>query len=99
MTGNGFTVTVEFAELEQPDVVTVTVYVVVLVGFAVTLAPVVEDKPPAGDHVYVPPPVAFKAVLEPEQIAGELTVTTGRGFTVTVEVAVPEQLPFEPVTV
>jgi hypothetical protein len=32
-------------------------------------------------------------------MVGELTVTVGIGFTVTVETAVPEHPPFEPVTV
>jgi hypothetical protein len=37
--------------------------------------------------------------LLPEQSVAELTVTVGVGFTVTVEVAVPEQVLTEPVTV
>lgn len=50
-TGNGVTVTVEVAVLLQPEVVPVIVYVVVEDGFAVTLAPVVDDSPVEGDHV------------------------------------------------
>jgi hypothetical protein len=46
--GKGFTVTVTCAVPVQPLVVPVTVYVVVAVGFAVTVDPVVGDKPVAG---------------------------------------------------
>jgi hypothetical protein len=50
--GNGFTVTVAVVVLLQPAaLVPVMVYVVVEPGFAVTLAPVVADKPVAGDQV------------------------------------------------
>ena len=46
-----FTVTVTLAVLLQPfEFVPVTVYVLVVVGLAVTLAQVVQDKPVAGDH-------------------------------------------------
>jgi uncharacterized membrane protein YgaE (UPF0421/DUF939 family) len=47
----GATVTVTVPLLVQPAVVPVTVYVVVLAGLAVTVAPVVEDNPVAGDQV------------------------------------------------
>lgn len=43
--------TVEVAVPLHPDVVPVIVYVVVEAGFAVTLAPVVADRPVEGDHV------------------------------------------------
>jgi hypothetical protein len=46
--GPGVTVTVTAAVPEQPEVVPVTVYVVVDVGFAVTLDPVVPLKPVEG---------------------------------------------------
>ena len=50
--GNVFTVTVTLAVLLQPfELVPVTVYVLVVVGLAVTLAHVVQDKPVAGVHV------------------------------------------------
>ena len=50
--GNVFTVTVTLAVLLQPfELVPVTVYVLVVVGLAVTLAQVVQDKPVAGVHV------------------------------------------------
>lgn len=47
----GVTVTVTVWEDEQLPVVPETVYVVVVVGLAVTDAPLVEDKPVAGDQV------------------------------------------------
>jgi hypothetical protein len=46
------TVTVTVAKFEQPLLlVPVTVYVVVTVGLAITLVPVVADKPVPGAHV------------------------------------------------
>jgi hypothetical protein len=70
----------------HPLVVPVTVYVVVTVGFAVTVAPVVEDNPVEGLHVYVVAPLAVSIVLPPVQIVAEdgVTTTTGTGFTVAV---------------
>ena len=52
ITGAVLTVTVDVVELKQVvDVlVPVIVYVVVAVGFAVTVAPVVALNPVAGDH-------------------------------------------------
>lgn len=47
----GVTVTVTFADAEHEPFVPVTVYVVVVVGLAVTVAPVVADNPVAGDQV------------------------------------------------
>src|SRR6185312_11459937 len=65
--GFGFTVTVTCCVAEQPeDVVPVTVYVVVLVGLAVTLAVFVALNPVDGLHVYVPPPPAPLAVSTTE---------------------------------
>ena len=51
---------------------------------AVTVAPVVADKPVAGLQLYVVAPLAVNDVLLPLQIAGVagVTVTTGTGFTV-----------------
>lgn len=46
--GNGFTVTVTWAVPAHPNVVPVTVYVVVPGGVAVTVAPVVGDNPVMG---------------------------------------------------
>ena len=49
MVGNGFTVTVMVALFWQPSLPRpVTVYVVVAVGLAVTVAPVVVARPVAG---------------------------------------------------
>ena len=36
--------------VQPPELVAVTVYVVVLLGFAVTVESTVEDKPVEGDH-------------------------------------------------
>ena len=74
---------------------------VVVVGLAMMLAPVVADKPVAGDHVNeVAVPLAVKPVEEPLQIAIlEPPLTVGSGFTVTVTVAVLLQVPSVPVTV
>jgi hypothetical protein len=44
-------------------------------------------------------PVAVKVPDAPAQIVGEFTATTGKGFTVTVEVPVPLQPEVVPVTV
>ena len=59
-------------------------YVVVVVGLAVTVAPVVADKPVDGLHRYVFAPLAVRDVLLPLHIvgaAGEIA-TLGFGFTV-----------------
>jgi hypothetical protein len=66
--------------------------VVAGVAFAV-LTPV--DVAPA-DQVYVEAPEAVSPAVAPAQIVGEFTLTTGRGVTVSVEMAVllhPEALP------
>ena len=59
---------------------------VVTVGDAVTVIPVVWFKPVEGDHEYVSAPPAVKSTELPKQIEGlgGFTVTTGAGFTVTV---------------
>jgi hypothetical protein len=62
---------------------------VVEAGFAVTVVPVVADKPVAGDHVYVDAPPAVNGVLDPAHIVAGAHVTTGKGLTVTIEVVVP----------
>ena len=48
--GVGFTVIVCKVVLVQVPIEPVTVYVIVTVGFAVTVEPVVELKPVDGDH-------------------------------------------------
>ena len=60
-----------------------------MAGLAVTVAPVVADKPVAGDHEYVDAPLAVNVTLLPAQIApgtAGLTVTLGNALTVTVTV-------------
>ena len=72
----------------------------VVAGFAVTVAPVVADKPVAGLQEYVVAPLAVNDVLLPVQIVAVVgeTVTVGFGFTVTVTVTVFVQ-PFPSVPV
>ena len=64
-----------------------------------TLVPVVEESPPAGDQTYVVPPDAVNVAEPPAQMVGEFTLITGLGVTVTVEVVVPEQPAVVPTTV
>ena len=84
------TVTVTFAVLAQPVVgaVPVTVYVVVAVGLAETVAPEVEDSPVAGDHENVLEAMDELPVSETElplQMDADngATDTVGLGFIVT----------------
>ena len=56
---------------------------------AVTLAPVVADKPVAGDQLYVVPPLPVSIVDDPAQIAtDDPALIVGIGLTVTVTFAV-----------
>lgn len=74
------TVTVVSPEVVQPVFNPVTVYVVVVVGFAVTIAPEVALRPVLGDHVYpFEAPEAVRTALPPVQKDGELgdTETVG----------------------
>jgi hypothetical protein len=94
------TVTVTCAVTVHPKASPVTVYVIVEDGLAVTLAPVVELRFVAGDHVYVLAPLAVSVALCPMQMVGfGVTVTTGIGFTVTVTCAVAVHPRTSPVTV
>lgn len=79
----------------------VTVYVVVTVGLATTLLPVVALKPLGGAHEYVEPPLALTPVEPPMHIVSctALALMFGRLLTVTLLVAVPVQAPLLPVTV
>jgi len=86
--GNGFTVTVATAVPVQPDVVPVTVYVVVVPGVALAVFVPVDVAPAL--QVYDVAPEAVSAAVWPAQIVGEFTVTVGGGFTVTVPVFVVE---------
>src|SRR5262245_53259939 len=89
MTGWLAIVTVTCAVAVHPSASPVTVYVIVDVGVAVTLAPVVALSEVAGDQEYVFAPLAVSVVFCPVQIVtfGE-TVITGTGFTVSVTCAV-----------
>ena len=97
-----FTVTTSVA-LHPFAPVTVTVYVVVVLGLAVGCAIVVELSPVEGDQLYVLPTIAavpivvevvvqFKSILLPASAVGGVVST----FTVTTSVALH---PFAPVTV
>ena len=82
----------------QPEAVPVTVYVVGLVGLAVTTAPVVPLSPVFGAQEYVPEPLAVKVAELPEQIEllEDETATCALAETVTVEMDVllhPEVVP------
>lgn len=67
------------------------VYVVVTVGLAITVEPVVALNPVPGVHVYVEPPVAVKVAESPAQIVALFTTGTIEPPIVTVEVAVVVQ--------
>jgi hypothetical protein len=98
--GRGLTVTVTDAVFVHPEVVPVTVYVVVVPGDAVTVAPVDGERPVVGDHVYVVAPEAVNVVEAPAHMAVlGLTVTVGGGRTVTVTWSVVTQPAVVPVTV
>jgi hypothetical protein len=87
-----FTVTTAVVVFKQLfTAVPVIVYVVVVVGFAVTLAPVVALSPVLGDQLYVFAPLAVSVVLAPLQMLGEFTLMVGNGKTVTIAVAVFKQ--------
>jgi hypothetical protein len=74
--------------------------VVVIVGFALGFETVVLLRPVAGLHTNVLPPLALSDVLLPIQIAVEVPAfATGLGLTVTVTLAVLEQVPLDTVTV
>jgi hypothetical protein len=84
----GLTTTLDVAVDLHPVnvVVPVIVYVVVKVGLAVTVLPVPELNPVVGVQVYVSAPDAVNVAEAPEQMVAPLTVTTGLGFTVMVNV-------------
>lgn len=91
--GSELTLTVTIALPLQPAVLPVTVYVVVVEGEAVTLLPVVAERPAPGDHVYVLPPVAVKVVVLPAQMPTfALALTDGVELTLTVTTALLLQL-------
>jgi hypothetical protein len=96
----GRTVTVAWSVDVHPNAVPVIVYVVVVPGVNVTVAPVVPLKLVAGDHEYVVAPVAVNVAVAVAQIVASLTTTTGNGFTVTTTWSVLiHPFAFVPVTV
>jgi hypothetical protein len=100
--GVALTVIVTVAVPVHVPLLPVTVYVVVVAGLAVTVAPTVALKPVAGAQLYVAAPLAVKLVPPPpEHMFAEVgvTLTVGAVFTVIVTVCVPLQGPFIPVTV
>jgi len=70
----GVTLTVTVCVAEQPPPDPVTVYIVVVVGLAVTLAPVVDDNPVAGDQIKLLAPLTDKDVDAPLQMLAEAGV-------------------------
>jgi hypothetical protein len=103
MVGSGFIVTVTLFVFVQPLAsVPVTVYVVVVVGLAETIVPVVGDNPVEGDHMYEDPPVAVSDVDCPIQRKGAVGFIdmVGFGLTVTVtDALLVHPIPSVPVTV
>ena len=91
--GNALTVTVTVVVPLQPTPeVPVIVYVVVMVGLAVTDPPVVADNPVAGLQENEFAPEAVRMVLPPIQIAlVPVTEMVGTEFTATVTLAESKQ--------
>lgn len=72
---------------------------IVEIGVAETIVPVVTERPVDGDHVYVIAPLAVKLTLLPEQVElFPLTETVGKAFTET-ETVLVEVHPLLPVIV
>ena len=89
ITGSEFTVTITVVVFTHPTAdVPVIVQVVVAAGLAETEVPVVALKPVAGAHVQVDAPLAVNVPAIPEQIVIGVQETVGKGFTVTITVAV-----------
>ena len=83
--GDGVVVRVTVAVEEQPEVVPVTVYVVVKAGVAVGFAIKALFKLAEGSQLYVVAPLADNGELVPEQIVVEPdAIVTGIVFTVIV---------------
>ena len=83
-TGKEFTVTVVAVVFTQLLIsVPVIVYEVVAIGLAITESPVEPLKPVKGFQLYVTAPVAFNTVEFPTHIVPLVTVSMGKGFTVT----------------
>jgi hypothetical protein len=77
--GGGLTVTVTLALEEHPALVTVTVYVVVVVGLAEGLETVVLLNPVDGLQLYEVPPLAVSVTLPLLQITGALGLMLALG--------------------
>jgi hypothetical protein len=91
-TGFEFTVTATVViAVQPPDADPVTVYVMVDVGEAITVAPVVALRAVDGDQAYVVPPEAVSETFDPLQIDAEegVTVIVIEGVTFTIAVACP----------
>ena len=92
--------TVVTALFEQEPIAPVTVYVVVMVGVAVTVDKDVELKLPPGFHVYVLPPDTVNVLEPPKHIADDGdTVNEGALTTLTVTTALVVQVLLAPITV
>ena len=92
--GLGFTLMVILAGTAQPfAAVPVTVYVVVVPGYAHTPAPVVTERSVAGLQLYVLAPAAVRKTLSPLQIVAEdgVTLMVGDAFIVIAREAEFEQ--------
>lgn len=68
--------------------VPVTVYIVVVVGRALVIAQVPQDRAVAGDQLYVSPPVALTVNDPPHDGPPVVALIVGNAFTVTVVVVV-----------
>jgi hypothetical protein len=100
--GPGFTVIRAEDELVHPVAsVPVTIYVVVVAGVAITVAPVVAVSPAAGDHEYETTPLAVNVTELPEHIVDVVgdTDTVEAALDVTVTDAVDVLQPVASVTV
>lgn len=99
ITGGTVMVTV-VVELQAP-VVPVTVYVVVIVGEAVTLVPEVPLNPKGGVHEYVLAPLPVKVTLAPptQYVLEEAATEVLTVMTLTVAVAELVQAPVAPTMV
>ena len=86
--GRGLTVIATVFVNGHPAKVPFTVYVVETVGLAVTEAPVVADKPVAGDQVYVDAPLADNVVPNPVQTVPPVVESVPAGGAVTETVLV-----------
>jgi hypothetical protein len=98
----GDTITLIDCKLEQPVVVPVMLYVVVVVGLAVTEDPVEEFNEVLGDQVYEAAPLTLRVTLFPGHIVGfdGVTLMVGVAFTVRVIVCgIPIHPDEVPVTV